>query len=941
MKIEYIGEQLLPGILGHWLVILAFSAALFSAASYFIKTSYPQSDFFWIKTGRWLFYTHSLAVVGITAVLFYLLLSHRFEYDYVWKHSNTEMPLKYIFSCFWEGQEGSFLLWIFWHALIGLFVIRYSGKWESSVMVVFAVTQVFLVSMLFGIYIGDYKLGSSPFVLIRNLPENLGMPWTTMPNYLSVIPEFADGRGLNPLLQNYWMTIHPPTLFAGFALSLVPFAFAIAGIWQKDLRGWIAPTLGWIFLAITVLGIGILMGGAWAYEALSFGGFWAWDPVENAVLVPWLTLVGGAHLMLINKNRERSLYSAFFFVFISWILILYSTFLVRSGILGDTSVHSFTGSGMTGQLLIYLLFFVALSAYMLIYKNPDRTRYALISIALLVLGLVFIEFAVPFVVLFLAFTAFFMYRGYKNHFPKQEDEENFLSREFWLFLGSIILLLSSIQISFSTSIPVFNVLLEPFAGVFEKLYSLTNIGAFNELAQANFAPPINPIWHYNKWQIPFGFLTLLMIATGQFLAYGKTNKSKFLSKIGVSAGISLLLTIIIGWAAGFELSEVNLNLLLFSALFATVANIQYFSQVLKGKIKLGGSSITHVGFALVILGSLISAGKSDEISLNTSGIDVAQLGENFRNEEDILLFKNDTLALGPYFVVYKNKFKEGINLMFEVDFMHAQPAFYKKDELVFKSGIVFRNTADHYAGDNFLSDQPKYWRMVENPNRLQMMSAKVWNSSMAGDFAFTLYPRIQLNPRFGNVPEPDTKHYLFKDIYTHIKWAELEDPDTDEEGYKNAKLHEVAPGDTIYASQFMIIAENLLPVKDKDAHALLDNDIAAMLKLRIETLDKTTFRAEPLYILRDSSLVVPDQVTLENPGLKFQIDAINPATGKVSLLVAEHISNNKEFIVMQAIKFPFINILWLGCFIMLFGGLLAVYQRNKKNKLLLNSVLND
>ncbi|MGY6562981.1 MAG: cytochrome c biogenesis protein CcsA [Luteibaculaceae bacterium] len=936
MDITYTGEHLLPGIIGNWLVVLALTAALFSAVSYFIKTSYPQSDAIWTNTGRWLFYLHSLSVIGITAVLFYLLLTHRFEYDYVWKHSNTEMPLKYIFSCFWEGQEGSFLLWIFWHALIGWFVIKYSGKWEAPVMVVFGITQVFLVSMILGSYIGDYKLGSSPFVLIRELPENLGMPWTLMPNYLQVIPEFADGRGLNPLLQNPWMTIHPPTLFAGFALSLIPFAFAIAGLWTKDYRGWIAPCLGWIYLAITILGIGILMGGAWAYEALSFGGFWAWDPVENAVLVPWLTLVGAAHLMLINRNRERSLYSMFFFVFISWILILYSTFLVRSGVLGDTSVHSFTGSGMTEQLLIYMLFFVALSAYMLILKNPDKGIYAGISFVLLIVGLSApSNLGVPMVVLFIAVTAYFMFRGYKKHFPKQPDEENLLSREFWLFLGAIILLLASIQITFSTSIPVFNVILEPFATVFEKMYDLTGSTKFLELAQANFAPPIDPISHYNKWQIPFGFLTLLMIATGQFLAYGKTASKKFFKSISLSAALSLAATIVVGYFAGFELKEININLLLFSGFFALFANIDYFTRVLKGKIRLGGSSISHAGFALVILGALISAGKSEEISLNTSGIDVAQLGENFKNDEDILLFKGDTLALGPYFAVYKDKFKEGINLFYEIDFMEAKPAFYKKGELVFKSGIVFVCAEDHYATSSFLADQPKYWRMLENPNRLEMMSAKVWNASMAGDFLFALKPRIQLNPRFGNVPEPDTKHYLHKDIYTHIKWAELEDPDTDDEGYKNAILHKIAPGDTVYASQFMIIAEALVPVLDKEAHDLLSNDIAAKLKLRVESLAKDVYRAEPLFILRDSTLVVPDQVVLDNPGLKFQIETIDPETGKVSLFVAEHIRNNREFIVMQAIKFPFINILWLGCFVMLFGGILAVVQRHKKNKQLI------
>ena len=220
--------------------------------------------------------------------------------------------------------------------------------------------------MLLGIYVGDLRLGSSPFVLIRQLPENLGLPWTGIADYLTRIPQFADGRGLNPLLQNYWMTIHPPTLFLGFAATLVPFAYAIAGLWKGRFREWMAPALPWTFFGVMVLGIGILMGGAWAYEALSFGGFWAWDPVENASLVPWLTLVAAGHLMLVNKRKETSLFTTLLLTLLTFLLVLYSTFLTRSGVLGDTSVHSFTGEGMLPGLLVFMLTFVWLSVVMLL-----------------------------------------------------------------------------------------------------------------------------------------------------------------------------------------------------------------------------------------------------------------------------------------------------------------------------------------------------------------------------------------------------------------------------------------------------------------------------------------------------------------------------------------------------------------------------------------------
>src|ERR1035437_1911689 len=301
--------------------------------------------------------------------MFYLIYNHYFEYYYVLHHSSLTLPFRYMFACFWEGQEGSFLLWAIWHVVLSWFIIRKGGEWEAPVIGVIATVQVFITSMLLGIYVFGYKLGSDPFIFMRNLPEMANLPFIQMPDYLSRI---KDGQGLNPLLQNYWMVIHPPTLFLGFASTVVPFAFAIAGLWKKKYTEWQRPALPWTFFGIMVLGTGVLMGGAWAYEALSFGGFWAWDPVENASLVPWLTLVGSAHLMLINRNNDQSVFITFFLALLSFLLILYSTFLTRSGILGETSVHAFTDLGMSGQLLIYLFFFLVLSIILIVIDKKYK-----------------------------------------------------------------------------------------------------------------------------------------------------------------------------------------------------------------------------------------------------------------------------------------------------------------------------------------------------------------------------------------------------------------------------------------------------------------------------------------------------------------------------------------------------------------------------------------
>jgi cytochrome c-type biogenesis protein CcmF len=210
-------------------------------------------------------------------------------------------------SCFWEGQEGSFLLWIFWNSIIALILRRTAGKWESPVIAIIGLGQIALGSMLLGFHWGDLKIGSSPFDLLRDVrPEFLNIPILGsigVENYLQV---FKDGNGLNKLLQNYWMVIHPPTLFLGFALAIVPFAYSVAALWKRDVRSWIHPAIIWSLACVGILGAGIIMGGFWAYESLSFGGYWAWDPVENASLLPWLIMTSHQ-----QKHRKAFIYFSF------------------------------------------------------------------------------------------------------------------------------------------------------------------------------------------------------------------------------------------------------------------------------------------------------------------------------------------------------------------------------------------------------------------------------------------------------------------------------------------------------------------------------------------------------------------------------------------------------------------------------------------------------
>ncbi|HZF99375.1 MAG TPA: cytochrome c biogenesis protein CcsA, partial [Chitinophagales bacterium] len=586
------GELLWPGVLGQLSVLTAFTTAIFCSIAYFIATRKQATideHKSWIKTGRVFFTTQAVATFLIGAALFYIIANHRFEYRYAWEHSSMALPMQYLLSCFWEGQEGSFLLWMFWNAVLGVIVMSRAGKHEPYVMVVFGAVQAFIGSMLLGIYIGDYKIGAAPFILLR---DSMEAPIFQRADYLSFI---KDGNGLNPLLQNYWMVIHPPTLFLGFAATLVPFAYAVSALWQREYQSWIKPVLPWALFGGAVLGTGIMMGGAWAYESLTFGGYWAWDPVENASLVPWLILIAGIHTLLAFKKTGHSLRITMVFFLLSFILVLYSTFLTRSGILGDSSVHAFTDLGMSGQLVFYL---------------------AALTIPALVLLIV----------------------RWKS-MPSPQREEELYTREFWMFIGSLMLLLSSLHIILWTSIPVWDTIGIP------KLLNL-----ISDKFEGKWAPPTDPVQHYNRWQIPFAIIIAILSTASLFLKFKKTDVKYFATRLGITALVALLVTVFAAWAG--EIFEPVYVVLLFAGIYSIVANLYYLIVVLSGKVRISGPALAHMGFGLMLVGILFSSYNQETISRNTLGIDFGEGFDDQAKRENMLLYKNIPSQLGPYTVTY-------------------------------------------------------------------------------------------------------------------------------------------------------------------------------------------------------------------------------------------------------------------------------------------------
>jgi cytochrome c-type biogenesis protein CcmF len=962
---NYVGEHTLIGKFGHAMILLSFVAAVISAVAYFMQKD-EEINSGWKQTGRWAFRIHSLTALAAIGILFYMMFNRFYEYHYVWKYSNSQMPLKYIFSCFWGGQEGSYLLWIFWHVVLGNFLLHRSKNWEAPVMTVFAGMQALILTMLLGIYFGDWQLGSSPFILSRETAENYGASWTLNANYMSGfigengLPVFSDGLGLNPLLQNYWMTIHPPTLFLGYSSTLIPFCYIIAALRFKKINEWIKPALSWTYFSVAALGLGILMGGAWAYESLSFGGFWAWDPVENASFVPWLVLVGGAHVMIAHNKSGKSPYSALFLPGLAFILVWYATFLTRSGVLGDASVHSFAG-GSLGALLLFLLITLYIFILSLLQNRKLKIGFTVFSL-LMALCFVFLgnldqKLAESFpglmdtgggaidsisrntswrgvlTLITILGVVVIMIKDYNSHFPRDKKEEELWSREFWLFIGSLILLLSAAQILVPTSIPVFN---EVFGA---------NIDPITDSVERNR--------FYNGWQVPFAFLVTLIIGWAQFLKYKNTPFKEFSKKLILPIVIALVCTFFIKAFIYRMPSTTSKDVLLFSSLFAVFANANYYIRVLKGKLNFAGASIAHIGFGLVVLGALISQGQQMTISQNnpeTFELDYFNMqsgSSRFSNHTDVFVRKHDTVFMDRYFVLYHEKWQEGSNIYYNIDYFKPIAKNYAKGDTVKLRSGLFTALVDHKATrfdfeDNKLNN--KLWEPIPVISPIAYNRAKTWNAYRPGEKLFTLTPMIQLNPQFGNVSEPGTKHYLTHDVFTYMKNADQTwfEPDDD---YMDALAFTVKLYDTVITPNNIVVVEGIEGVAKSEYEALrlLPNDLVARVNMRVfNTNDRSliSYQASPLFILRDGELFIPDTFEVGDANVAISVQKITPVISGLDSITGLPIYSNetsvtftladKEYIVMQAIVFPWINILWIGSIIMTLGTIMAVVYRVRR-----------
>ena len=292
-------------------------------------------------------------------VLFHALAVSDFTLEYVAAHSARSMPLPYRLAALWGGQAGSLLLWLWMLAAYGASALWANRRHHRELAP----------------WVAASMLANAAFFLV--LTNFLTSPFDKLPPAQVV----SDGNGLNPLLQHPAMMIHPLLLYTGFVGFSVPFSYALAAMITGRLdTTWFRITRRWSLFAWAVLGVGLMLGGRWAYDVLGWGGYWAWDPVENAALMPWLAATAYLHSVMIQEKRDMLKIWNLVLIGITYTLCLFGTFLTRSGVV--QSVHSFTNAGWFGYIFLGYVAVAALFffGFVIARRNPLRSTKRIESV---------------------------------------------------------------------------------------------------------------------------------------------------------------------------------------------------------------------------------------------------------------------------------------------------------------------------------------------------------------------------------------------------------------------------------------------------------------------------------------------------------------------------------------------------------------------------------
>ncbi len=332
---------------GYIALLVAMVVAIYGLIASLVG-GYRRDDLL-ARSGRNALYATAGLVILATLALWYLLITNDFSIDYVASHSERALPLFYRFSSLWGGQDGSLLFWGFMLAIYSAIMIAFIWRKEPRRGPFIVATLLFVQIFFLAINI----FAANPFERLWVLPDGTTTGAMFRPEGAALfIP--ADGTGLNPLLQNYWMVAHPIFLYLGYVGLTLPMAWAVGSLLSRQLDdSWVKSVRIWTMIPWIFLSIGILMGSQWAYIELGWGGFWAWDPVENASFIPWLTATAFIHSIIIQHQRGMLKVWNVVLAFISFWLVIIGTFITRSGIID--SVHAFALSDVGPLFLSFIV----------------------------------------------------------------------------------------------------------------------------------------------------------------------------------------------------------------------------------------------------------------------------------------------------------------------------------------------------------------------------------------------------------------------------------------------------------------------------------------------------------------------------------------------------------------------------------------------------------
>jgi len=825
------------GTIGEVIILVAFVACIASAFAFFRSAQRDGSAgaVLWKRIGRWSWGVSSFAVVAASGILWYLLLNHHYEYAYVYQQSSNDLPLHYLISTFWAGQEGSFLLWILMMCGVGGALIGYVKKeYETSVMAVVALCQVFLLSMVVGLQFGPIEIGASPFLTLAEKFKDAPI-FQQNPGFIP-----ADGQGLNDLLQNPWMTIHPPMLFVGFSSMVVPFAFAVAALWKRRYTEWVRPALPWTIGAVMMLGVGIAMGGYWAYITLSFGGYWAWDPVENSSLVPWLVGVAAFHTMLVQKKSGASQKASLFLCILAYLFVIYSTFLTRSGILGDVSVHSFVDLGLYNQLLIWILTIGSLGFGLFAYRYSDL--------------------------------------------PTPAKEPRVLSREFMIFSGAVLLCATSAVIILGTSAPI-------FGRIFRDSPSAVPIEFYNEwtlpLALGFvFLAGLGQLFWWNKMTVeslnrvllrPVVYATMCTVAVLALTPFAmetivvpsSSTGGSLPTEAGILGGLQEF------WATyGFAL---QMLLLVFVGFFSLFGNGTVLWRIGRGNPRMAGGALSHVGFALLILGVVASSGFSNPLP-QIGHMQTAN--EDKQPRENFVLAKGQTRTVNGFQVTYtgqsENNRGRGI---YHLSFTDPKGRSYDMNPVAYEGS----------GGQWFM--------------------------------------------------HPDVKAFVEKDIFVAVtpRAATGAANETNGGEIELAKGDSTILGEQEYAVAFshfeVLRAPDGMPTTDEAPSSVTSRvpanaQMAVGAVLRVTELQSGETRSlMPIYLVMDDNTEQYIENRVADWGVRFAFTQMNVGSGKATFAVDGVDVMPEDWVVVQAYAKPMISLVWIGIIVLTIGFLVSIARR--------------